>query len=160
MHRPSREECIRSNLRIFLISGASSPSLLEEEERLMMERVVGEGGLVISRVEGDEVGEYQAVAGVSIQSSSMAVPHTMTGPQNSENKQRNALEGQRPAGRHTLTPLGTSHPSLPSPDGGDRDDLENDSNKGAGSNICVRIIRLDTVGNYSRQLSRSRLVRS
>ena len=84
MHRPSREECIRSNLRIFLISGASSPSLLEEEERLMMERLGG-----------DEVGEYQAVAGVSTQSSSMAVPHTMTGPQNSENKQRNALDRDR-----------------------------------------------------------------
>ena len=104
----------RSNLRIFLISGASSPSLLEEEERLMMERVVGEAGLVMSRVEGDAVGEYQAVAGVSIQSSSMADPHTVTGLQSSKNKQRNALDrGQRPAGRNNVTSLRTSHQSLP-----------------------------------------------
>ena len=78
-----------SHRLIFFISGglASSLSRLEEEERLMMERVVGEGGLVMSRVEGEGTGEYQAGA----HTSSMSVTHTVTGPR-SKNKQRNASE--------------------------------------------------------------------
>ena len=78
---------------IFFISGCSL-SLLEEEERLMMERVVG--GLVVSRVEGEAAGEYQAGA----QTSSMTLTHTVTGPHVSKNKQRNASETG--AGRLTV----------------------------------------------------------